>query len=244
VNGVSASPLGALIAQTFAFYRAQIRLVLIVTVPVVAFVELAFAAGLGEFGAGVHKTVPVGDTYVEVVAILLVMVPLVTAMLARAVVISREESGPLDPRRVAGEGLELFAPVFVPALLYVVGVFAGSTLFLLPGIYVAVSWYFVVQAVVVDRARGIGAIARSSALVRGNWWRSAGTGACFLAIVVLFDFAPNIAFGELAVSTNSFAPLIVGEILLSSIALPFVAVGATFYYLELRARAGGTAVSG
>jgi hypothetical protein len=40
-------------------------------------------------------------------------------------------------------------------------------LFILPGVYLAVRWYFVPQAVVIDGARGPAALTRSGQIVRG-----------------------------------------------------------------------------
>ena len=101
-----------------------------------------------------------------------------------------------------------------------------------------VSWYFVVQTVAVDGKRGVHTVALSSALVRGLWWRTAGT----LLVLQLVAAGPSLlagaGFAALSVSVNSDAVTVIGNVVVGTIALPFVAIGATLYYLELRRRAG------
>lgn len=242
--------IGALLAATFRFYSEQLRLVLYVSVPIVVFVNIVVAAGLGEFSTSYSKTVPVTYGYIPLAAELLVSSPLIVAMLARAIVIERGEGGrALDPRRVVTEGFDLFAVVFVPVVLsaavelacFALGLEAGFVFFAIPLLYISVSWYFIVQAVVVDGARGAGALALSYQLVFGRWWQTALTGVCFAALVGIVEIVVDGAFGALALSANSYGPAIVGDIISEGLGLPFLAIGATFYYFELRVRGPLTA---
>ena len=59
-------------------------------------------------------------------------------------------------------------------LLAAVGVALGLLLLVIPGIYLAVRWFFVPQAVVVENARGPAALRRSRELTSGTWWRTFG----------------------------------------------------------------------
>jgi len=237
MNSQPLQPLGHLLSRTLAFYRAHLRFVMLVTLPVVAFVEIVVGIGLGEFTAGVHKQLPEADGIISAVARALVTVPVVTAIFARALVIERREGSVPTARRAAEEGLELFAPALLAVVLYSIGVASGLVFLILPGLYFLVSWYFVVQAVVIDGSRGFGSITTSSSLVRGHWWHTA-------AVVICLDLIADIpgvilvnALQGLAKALNSYAIVIAGDILVDTLALPFVAIGATLYYLELRERA-------
>ena len=230
-------PVGQVLRNTLAFYRAHARLVLIVTFPVVAFVDVVIGAGLGELTASVHKKLSSADGYIGLAADDLVTVPLVTAMLARAVVIELGGGQPPTLRQVAEQGFDLFAPALLVVIMFVLAVLFGLIL-IVPGIYIAVSWYFVVQAVAVDGHRGFAATAASSALVRGRWWHTAGVLICLQLLADIASGVVTAIFESLANAVNSDAIVVVGNVLIDTVALPFVAVGATLYYLELRQRAG------
>ena len=106
------------------------------------------------------------------------------------------------------------------------------------------SWYFVVQAVVIDGDRGFAPIARSAALVRGHWWQSLGTGVAFVLVAGLVpQLVLDFAFTPVARSANSYAVVVLVVAIARVIALPFVAIGSTLYYLQLR-EAAAVAPSG
>jgi hypothetical protein len=232
-------PIRELLRSTFAFYRDHVRLILIVTFPVVAFVDVTIGAGLGELTAGVHRKDPLTDQYISAAASFLVTVPLVTLMLARAVVIERAGAGEARIRVVAEQGLDLFLPGLAVVILLVGAIAVFGSLLILPGIYISVSWYFVVQAVAVDGHRGFGAAMASAAAVRGRWWHTA---AVLVSLLLIADIPALLVVGAifqpLASAVDSDAILILGNVVIGTAALPFVAVGATLYYLELRERAG------
>lgn len=231
-------PVGVVLLRTLAFYSRHVRLVLLVTLPVVAFVDVVLAAGLGELTASVHKSIPTADGYLDLAASEFVTIPLVTAILARAVLIDLTSDVRPRARDVVLQGLDLFVPAFVAVLLFVSGVLFGFFLLVIPGIYLAVSWYFVVQAAVVDGVRGTATINTSTMLVRGRWWHSAGVGLCFQLCVGIPSLVAADVFESLARAANSDALIVIGNVLIDTIALPFVAIGATLYYLELRQLAG------
>jgi len=231
-------PLGELLSRTLVFYRGHLRLVMLVTLPVVAFVDVVLGIGLGEFTASVHKKFPAADGYIELAAYCFILVPLVSSMLARAVVIEEREGSAPTAKRAVEEGLDVFAPVLIAVIMYAAGVALGLFLLLvIPGIYFLVSWYFVVQAVVIDRCRGFGAVTMSSSLVRGHWWHTAGVVICLELLTGIAAQGVIAIFEALATAANSDALIVIGSVLIDTVALPFVAVGATLYYLELRERA-------
>lgn len=237
MNTQQLMPIREIVRGTIAFYRAHVELILIVTFPVVAFVDLVIGAGLGELTAGVHKKVSVADGYISLAANYLVTVPLVTLILARAVVLDRGGEGAVRIRDVAEQGLDLFLPALLVVILFVTAVVAFGVLLIVPGIYIAVSWYFVVQAVAVDGHRGFGAAMASAALVRGRWWHTAAVLVSLQLLADVASLAVIAIFQSLASAVDSDAILILGTVLIDTVALPFVAIGATLYYLELRERA-------
>ena len=223
---------GDLIARSFVLYRGNWRRVLALTVPIVIIVTGVTALGLGELGAHYHSSVSLRDAYIDFAASGLVAVPLINSILARWVLLESRGEQISSSDLLAG-AFEAFPNVLLVIVAWVAAVLAGALVVVL-AFYFLVSWYFVVQAVVIDGDRGFAPIARSAALVRGNWWRSAGIGICFQLIAALPHEAIVAAFDSLASSANSYAVVVVGEILSNAITLPFLAIGATLYYLRLR----------
>lgn len=92
-------------------------------------------------------------------------------------------------------------------------------------------WWFVAQAVIIDRVRPDEAMAVSERVVRGNWTRTAGTGTLLLfvgvasgpllGIILLMAASPGVQF------VNFFSSF------LYAFFLPFAVVGSTLLYLEL-----------
>ena len=101
--------------------------------------------------------------------------PLITAILARLVV-STGRGEAVNATDLVADGLELFPAVLLVILAWLGVSFLGFVSLIVPGISIFVSWYFVVQAVVIDGDRGFAPIRRSAALVRGHWWQSAVVG--------------------------------------------------------------------
>jgi hypothetical protein len=69
----------------------------------------------------------------------------------------------------------------VANLLLTALIVCGLVLLVVPGLYLWVRYQFVPQAIVIERAGLSGAMSRSSALVRGSWWRVFGTLAAVYA---------------------------------------------------------------
>jgi hypothetical protein len=234
--------LGDLLARALGLYRRNLVLVLVLTLPIVVIVIGLTALGLGELGLSYRASLPARDIYVEAAASELVTAPLVTSVLARWVALGAHGERAVATDLLAS-GLEAFPAVLLVVVVWLVVSAAGFLLLIIPGIYTFVSWYFVVQAVVLDGERGLAPISRSAALVRGNWWRSAGTGLAFLIPSAIATALIGAAFAPLASAANSDAVLVAGEIVADALTLPFLAIGATLYYLQLRERAGAPGVA-
>ena len=77
------------------------------------------------------------------------------------------------------------------SLLAGLGILAGFFLFVVPAIYLAVSWSIAVPVLLGEDLRGRRALRRSRALVSGRWWPCAGVLvlAVILALVVALAFS-------------------------------------------------------
>ena len=232
--------MGELLRATFDLYRRNVRLVLAVTVPIVAIVTGVTSLGLGELSARFNPGPPVRDAEIDFAALELVTVPLISAMLARWVFLMRGGER-IDLADLVANALEAFPAVLFVIVVWIVVSILGFVSLIVPGVYVFVSWYFVVQAVVIDGDRGFAAITRSAALVRGRWWQSAIVGIAFRLAAFVPQGLIVLAFTPVARSTNSYAIVVLAAALTSVVAVPFLAIGATLYYLELRDAAGTTA---
>jgi hypothetical protein len=200
---------------------------------VVAVVDLIIGLGLGELSSGYTSQTSSGPALITFAASAFVTTPLITAMLAQAVVdivAGRQPSAGAAVQR----GLDLFAPLLLVIVLYVTAVIAGFFAVIVPGVFIGVSWYFAPQAVVVDDRRGFGALARSGELVRGHWWRALGAGLVFNVAIAIPSSVVNVIFATAARAADADALVVVGDIVSQAFALPFLAVGATLFYLHLR----------
>jgi hypothetical protein len=130
--------------------------------------------------------------------------------------------------------LEAFPALLLVIVAWLAVSLVGMFTLIIPGIYVFVSWYFVVQAVVIDGDRGFAPVTRSAALVRGRWWQSAGTGLAFVLVSYVPQLLLEYALTPVARSANSYAVVVVAVAVARVITLPFVAIGASLYYLRLR----------
>ncbi len=228
--------LAYLLSRTWAIYRNQLRTILVVAGGVVAVVDVILGVGLGQLTASYGAKTSPGAGAATFAATALVTTPLITAMLARAVLDVVAGDQP-SVRRSVRSGLDLFAPLLVAVILWIGAIVVGLIAFVIPGLYVLVSWYFVAQAVVVDDRRGVAALARSGELVRGRWLDAALTGLAFQLAVLIPSQLVALVFDAAARQADAAAILVVGDIVIQSFAVPFLAIGATLFYLDLRARA-------
>jgi hypothetical protein len=224
---------GELLRSAFELYRRNARLVLIVTVPVVLLVTGVTALGLGELTAHYNPAPPERDAYIDLAASQLVTAPLVTAILARLVLATRRGES-FKVTDLVADALEVFPAVLIVIVAWLGVSILGFVSLIVPGLYIFVSWYFVVQAVVIDGDRGLAPIGRSARLVRGQWWQSAVTGVAFQLCALVPQVVVVYALTPLARSANSYAVVVLAAALASVIALPFLAIGASLYYLQLR----------
>jgi hypothetical protein len=165
----------------------------------------------------------------------LVIAPLITATAIHALrAVGAGERPRAGPSLQAG--LDVFAPLFLALVLAAAGIALGVVAFILPGIYLAVRWFFVPQTVVLEGARGPEALSASTAVTRDAWWRT-------FAIVIVANLAVTVPAllittpaSALAEEVDLQAVALAGSILTETLTAPYVALVATLLYFDLKAR--------
>jgi len=168
-------------------------------------------------------------------ALTLLGISLVTAATTRALVEIDEgrEIGPVRAYRLAVDSIRPILGALVIAIL--VGSLLTTSIFLVPiAIWLVVRWALFVPAAELEDLSGIGALRRSSRLVRHAWLKVGSLtivgGALALAagpfIGALLIFVTSIPF--------SFINLIAG--LVYVVTMPFVALATTYVYFDVRVR--------
>ena len=101
--------------------------------------------------------------------------------------------------------------------------------------FILVVWYFHVQAIMIEGRRNLDALSRSYELVKGNWWRVFGIGALFVAVMVGFFVVALIPIVIASLSGNQSVGIVLFGVA-AVLATPFMIIGGTVVYLDLRVR--------
>jgi hypothetical protein len=166
---------------------------------------------------------------------LVLTIPLVTAVHVRAVMsIGRGERPPVWGSVRAG--WDDLPAVSWAVLFAIAGSALGFLAFILPGIWLAVSWEFAAQAVVVEGCRGTAALRRSFELVRGRWWRVFGIIFLLSLLAQAASALVSLPLDALARSVDSGALFTLSRIVGDTIAYSLIALAGTLLFFDLRAR--------
>lgn len=229
---------GALLSDAFRLYFANFgTFVLIAAAVVIPANVIVSGIGLEQLTAGYDEDIDTTELAIPFAVSYLVTAPLVAAMTIHALLQAAAGQTP-GARHSIGAGLDAFAAVFPAVLLAAAGVALGLLLFIVPGIYLAVRWYFVAQAVVIDRRRGVDALQRSSELVTGSWWRVFGIGLLVTVIATIASLV-SLPVSLVAEEVDRAVIALAGSIIAELIAAPFVAIVATLLYFDLSGRKAG-----
>jgi hypothetical protein len=144
-----------------------------------------------------------------------------------------EAVGPLRAYRIALAR----APALLGGLAVAVAVWValGTTTILLPiAVWLAVRWSLLVQVIELEGRSALGALRRSSELVRGRWLRVAS----LVAAGAVLAFAAGPVLGAaLILLTDAPLPLLnVVAAVVYALALPFVALTTSYVYFDARTR--------
>jgi len=231
--------LTALFSDSFGVLRrhfwAFLALSAVVVVPVHVIVS---GVGLEQLAGRYDSSPPLAESLIPTAVSFLVVAPLLNAICIH-VLRSVADGGSPGARQAIIEGFEAFTPIFFAVLLAAAGIALGLLLFIVPGVYVAVRWFFVPQAVVIEGARGPRALAHSMELTNGFWLRTFG-------IVLVANLAATVPglllsapLAALARESGRAVWGLAGTILTEMVTTPFVALVATLLYYDLRQRRGG-----
>jgi hypothetical protein len=185
--------------------------------------------------SGYDATPSIAEAAIPTVVEFLVVTPIIAAICIYALHQIAEGERP-SAGAVFVAGFEAFTPLFAAVALAAVGIALGFVVLIVPGVYLAVRWYFVPQAVVIDGARGMGALAHSSQLVNGFWWRTFGLILLANIAIAVPGFILLTPFTAIADSTDRALWSLVGSAITTSVTTPFVALFSTLMYYDLRAR--------
>jgi len=127
-------------------------------------------------------------------------------------------------------GFRRFGSVLLIALLVGIAIFVGLLLLIIPGIIAAVMLAVAIPALVFEDKRGMEALRRSWALVKGQFWHVLGT--VFLTSLIT-GFVSSIldAFGR-----SNWVLYWIFDVVARIITIPFTAIVLIVLYLDLRAR--------
>ncbi len=203
-----------------------------VVIPVEIIVE---GIGLEMLTSPYDESPPLAESIAPTVVGFLVVTPIITAISIYALHSIADGRRP-SAGQVFVAGFEAFTPLFGAVLLAAIGIALGFVALFLPGIYLLIRWYFVPQAVVIEGARGPAALARSSEIVQGSWWRTFGLVVLANVAVALPALLLLAPFNSIAASTDEAVWALVGTILATSVTTPFVALYSTFLLYDLLAR--------
>ena len=195
--------------------------------------------GLDQLSARYEDTTSAAEAVIPSLVSFLVVAPLVTATCIHALRDAAHGRAP-GPGRALSAGFDAFTPLFLAVLLAAVGIALGLVALVIPGVYLAIRWYFVPQAVFLQGARGAGALRRSSEAVEGLWWRTFGIVLVANLAAALPGLAVLVPFEALARATDRELWALVGTTLTEAITTPFVALISTLLWYDLRARRVGS----
>ena len=232
--------LGALLTESFALYRRHFWTFLAISVVVVVPVDsIVLGVGLGQFTGGYGSTPEPASTLVPALVRLLVVSPLVSVMVLKALL---EMSAGREPRaaKAIQDGLDAFAAVFWPVLLAVLCEI-GTVFTIIVPLVLLVRWFFVPQIVVIEDRRGPEALRASWELTRGFAWRVAGLVLVVQLLFVLAGALVATPLAALARSLDSEAVNLAATVLAETVVAAPLAIFAALLYFDLRARQSAVA---
>lgn len=228
--------MGALFRDSLRVFGSHAWLFILLSAAVVVPVELIVeGVGLEMLTSSYDESPPLVESAVPTVVGFLVVTPIITAICIYALHSIAEGQRP-SAGQVFVAGFEAFTPLFGAVVLAAIGIAVGFLALFVPGVYLAVRWYFVPQAVVIEGARGPAALSRSTQIVQGFWWRTFGLVVLANLAVAIPGFLLLAPFSAVASSTDEAVWALVGTILATSVTTPFVALYSTLLYYDLLAR--------
>jgi hypothetical protein len=136
----------------------------------------------------------------------------------------------------------VFAAYFVPAVA--IALAPGLLLvFIVPGVYLFVVWTLAIPVVLGEDARGVKALKRARALVRGRFWACFGTLILSLILEGIIALGIAAVFEGIASSSDNQVVIFfdqgIASLISNTLVLPFQVAVTTVLYIDLRVRKEG-----
>jgi hypothetical protein len=227
---------GALFRDALAVFGRHFWLFIALSAVVVIPAELIVEGiGLEMLTSSYDDSPSLAEAAVPTIVEFLVVTPIIAAICIYAL---HEIAGGERPRagQVLIAGFEAFTPLFAAVVLAAAGIALGFVALIVPGVYLAVRWYFVPQAVVIEGMRGTQALSRSGLVVTGFWWRTFGLVLLANVAIAIPGFVLLTPFTAIAESSDRAVWALVGSAITTAITTPFVALYSTLLYYDLLAR--------
>lgn len=233
-----------------------VRIVLIVVVPLQVLstaIDLSAAGGAVTTGGetGFDETtgeIDTGELWTFIAAIVaavtlsLLAQTVATGACFKAVADAYLGREPDWRRSLAATFRRLHSIIWISILTYVLGGL-GLLLFIIPGIWLFISWTVAVPALLTEGVKGWKALTRSFRLVRDYWWRTLALVLLGSILAGIVTFALGAALGALTFAADSDAALaaasLAASIVAGAITTPFVAAMTIVLYIDLRVRKEG-----
>lgn len=228
--------LGEILVDSLRLLGRHAGVFLAISLAVVAPVQLIVSGiGLEQLTGPYSSKLSATELAISTAVSFLVIAPLVTATAIHALKAIGAGERP-RARASLQAGLDAFAPLFAALVLAAAGIALGVLALIVPGIYLAVRWFFVPQTVVLEGARGAAALRASADVTKDAWWRTFAIAlvANLAAVLPALLIATPAAAAAKALDLQVVA--LAGSILTEALTAPFVALVATLLYYDLRAR--------
>jgi hypothetical protein len=224
--------------RALTLYRARLRLyVALVALPIIP-------VGLAIVAVAAASPDPAGQTEriteLDLAAEFLLVMPICQAAVAYAVVAQLAGRTP-SLGEVLRSVLPRWSVLIGTVILSAIAILLGLVALVIPGVVMSVWFQFVGQVVILEQASYLDALRRCRDLVRGAWWRTAGS----LLAILLVGGAASILVSALvagalqpqdASERSKLVVPLLANIPASILLLPFTTIAVTLLYLRLRAR--------
>jgi hypothetical protein len=169
----------------------------------------------------------------------LIATTLFTGMVVELVADVQDGRRDATPGQLLRAAWPVFGSLILVAFIANIGIVIGFVLLIVPGLILLTIWSVAAPVVVLERPPGLGALARSRELVRGNGWQAFGV--IFILTVLIAIVSGAIELG--AESAGTAAGIVV-RVVLGVLTAPLAALAAAVLYFELLAVHGEKAPAG